>query len=900
MCPSARALVMSCVSACGTWHPFKSAAATANHTNSNRQEEEALHLLLSNESHEAVDGGQDSQTEQLLKSLSRHMDILTAGSLFLLPSILPFLASAITAYTAQQQQQHRAQSPSPHTARWEGSSLSEQDGDGCFLNAAWILLLPSIGVMIPLALFKIMSVLEESAFQCPFKLWKKRRAAAARGAEASILNDVCAYDTPCGGRGGNARTAAAAMAAGWRGVCRFPSRHNNHSNNNNHSVHASMISSCPTILAIQSVWRSWRGYPHGYGPLSLDASTPTSPSDAASSSSVSSSPCHRCCSQSQNWSQFAAPPTLPLTLVSPRSESQLQEVDLGTPCCSEGQCLMAQNEKASEPVVQQMPMDNGQQQVNLEVEQVTVKVVRSVLPKPRSILLGSLLAWTFLMAVSSPLGFNKVDRTSGDLRAADLYRPALQDEEGPIHVPREKPLHKDGVLLKEEVSAAQGDDLVFPSPSAFMKNLRIGGFVIPEPHQQQAKEHSSQALEEIHRLEQEAEEEAQFMETMVTMLDMDEAIEGVEGKDGWTVIERVGFTNEERPSIETFRTDIVFLNKRSATEASKQEEQEAEEDEEIPDDLVEDAFDPDNLQAMTMDPEDEHVFRDFLLRLESEDETPDQAKKFEPFVQDTLTEEEKNIVPCRFRRAGSFLRNPIQTIRRLLFGGPAEESPRALVVNQDRPLFGQASMRGSKGLHDHTRGQVFTYVDGWTDLMIFAIALSLGGILVGLAQSRLLYQQLWDQHVAARYESVSPLIEEEVHDRAYWIGLVLSLLLGGSALSLTILMTLTECWDMPSVYFVGIGLAGMILVHAWVPNLSPEVEVDIDALNFDEEKSTEDHLAEQDPSSPYVQVFVGESLTKADEEDEEFMSNRRNACSLDESRRWEVNQSCLEPSCFSP
>lgn len=892
---------MSCVSACGTWHPFKSTTATT-HSSDHDQELEARHLL---NSHGAPEEGQDPQTKQLLRSLSRHMDILTAGSLFLLPSILPFLASAITAYTAQHQQQ-QTQTSTPFTTQWSeakpslsGNGEQESEGEDRFLKGAWILLLPCIGVMIPLVLFKIMSVLEESAFQCPFKRWRKQRKA-----EAAILNDVCEYDTPRGGRGGggNARTAAAAMAAGWRGVCRFPSR-----NNNNNNVHASMISSCPTILAIQSVWRSWRGYPHGYGPLSLDTSTPTSPSVSASVSSTASSPCQRCCAQAQKWSQFTAPPTLPLTLVSPQSQSQLQEIDLGTPpCCIEGECLKVSKDKEEEDresAVHRIPVENAQHyqpmQVNLELEQIHVKVVRSVLPKPRSILLTSLLAWTLLMTISSPLGLNKVDIASENLRGAALYVPALTNDgsAGPIRVPREKPLAMDRVLLDDEVEDVpmKAADLILPSPSAFIKNLRVGGFIMSE------SDPSEQALEEMRRIEQEEEEEAQFMDTMVSILEMDAALEA-QDSDDWIMIDRDDFLNREQqqqPPIETFRTEVIFLNKRSAPATSEWE------DEEVPDDLVEDAFDPDNLQAMTMDPEDEHDFRDFLLRIQAEDETQEQQQQVEtaaPFVQDTMTEEENNTIPCRFRQVGSFFRNPMtllpSAIQRLLFGGGEEEE-----VGQDHPFFGQASMQKSKGgHHHHVRGQVFTYINYWTDLMIFAIAMSLGGILIGLAQSRMLYQQLWDQYVAAQYAPLSPSSSEEQHrDQFYWISFVSSLLLGGSALMLTILMTLTECWDMPSLYFVGIGLAGMILVHAWVPNLSPEVEVEIDAASLYGEQTAEDHLIERDLPSPYVQVFVGEAPAyDAEEEEEEHMSNRRNACSLDESRRWEVNQSCLEPSCFSP
>ncbi|KAG0086338.1 hypothetical protein BGZ92_008215 [Podila epicladia] len=261
----------------------------------------------------------------------------------------------------------------------------------------------------------------------------------------------------------------------------------------------------------------------------------------------------------------------------------------------------------------------------------------------------------------------------------------------------------------------------------------------------------------------------------------------------------------------------------------------------------------DDMEAMTLDPEDATVFRDFLLSLEAEeqahhvleDDSEERRKVLqatEDLIVDSIFENE---MPCRNNGRTAFL----------------------------------APFTSNDSSH------VFEYRTGWTELMIVAIAMSLGGVLVGLAQARVLAKELQQQQLANSC-------------RPGYLSIVSCMLLSGSALGLTTLMIFGECWDTPSVYFSGIGVAGIILVQAWIPDqaissesclplVTPDSDdfVNVSCLNNREDDGEEAFVGEKFQ----VQVVANSELLT--------VAERRNACSLDESRRWEVTSCCRTDSC---
>jgi len=261
----------------------------------------------------------------------------------------------------------------------------------------------------------------------------------------------------------------------------------------------------------------------------------------------------------------------------------------------------------------------------------------------------------------------------------------------------------------------------------------------------------------------------------------------------------------EKSPFATIQADVVILDKRA------QEVDVSEQD-------VEDFMDPDALEAMTLDPEDASVLKSFLNHLQADDEALKAMENGDRMVEGNL--------PCGY------------------------EKP--LLPNMARKLFGKASDIAQTYTAPREQGQVFDYIAGWTELMIFFIAMCLGTLVVGLAQARALHFQLLEQHMMRPRRRISLAV------------LAGCLVIAGSALGLTMAMILAESWDLPSVQFVGIGIAGMILVHAWIPNLPLYVE-----------------------SGEFVYMSESES-EEDDDENEEKTPVRRNACSLDERRRCEL------------
>ncbi|KAF9376160.1 hypothetical protein CPC16_000325 [Podila verticillata] len=415
--------------------------------------------------------------------------------------------------------------------------------------------------------------------------------------------------------------------------------------------------------------------------------------------------------------------------------------------------------------------------------------------RPRVVLLSSLCLWTLLMILSS-VGLNNIRPMSlltQNNASLQMASPSPSEE---VTAPYDKidlQIWEPSSTIMVEVDPLP---VVYPEGFTMAEDVEDDAEVVPEPFEMVVVE---SALEE-------------FLEMTASM------------ESGTMAIELEGRRASPPPPPAWVKRDI--------------EEEETQADE---------------MDAMTLDPEDATVFHDFLLSLEAEDEArrvlkdnsegeEDRQRKVLQATEDLIVDSIfENKMPCR---------------------------------NTGRSLFAPLSS---------TEGQVFEYRAGWTDLMIVAIAMSLGGVLVGLAQARVLTKDL--QLLA------NPC-------RPDYISIVSCVLLSGSALGLTVLMIVAECWDTPSVYFTGIGVAGIILVQAWVPDHAigsaclPLVMsgsndfVNVSCLNNNDDDGVEE-------------AFVGEKFLIQVVANNELLTvaESRNACSLDESRRLEVISCCRADSC---
>ncbi|KAF9578763.1 hypothetical protein BGW38_005281, partial [Lunasporangiospora selenospora] len=252
-----------------------------------------------------------------------------------------------------------------------------------------------------------------------------------------------------------------------------------------------------------------------------------------------------------------------------------------------------------------------------------------------------------------------------------------------------------------------------------------------------------------------------------------------------------------------------------------QEDPETSEDEDAPIEIL----DREDFEAMTADPEDAWMFQQFLQGLE-EDEA-----------------------------ATTMIQQPKSTLE-------ASKQPEEILraTNKFMVELWQANERV------HVSGQAFEYRGVWTDLMILAIATCLGGVLLGLAQAHVLVQQLIQAHEQSHGFGPSTLQRRQGRVSSLITALSCGFLVL-AALSLTFVMILTECWDVPSTYFMGMGISGAILVHTWIPDA---------AL----------HLS---PLVPEIGAVRNEMSEKSLPSSDSYMAERRNACSLDETRRWPLD-----------
>ncbi|KAF9286183.1 hypothetical protein BGZ68_003128 [Mortierella alpina] len=654
---------------------------------------------------------QDAQQIQvdhyrLSKNFSAHLNLLSAGSLFLLPSILPYLASALTAYAIgpfsdRASTSHGTNPEKPWAAfgdwRWE---------------TTWILLLPCIGVMVPLSLFKIMGDLEARPVECPFKRWRCHRNWSGETETIQRSPHSCR-------------------------VCR--------------QQPYSCITTGPTLNAIKRTWRTLIGHPPGYGPLALDNYQSTRVRTLSTSSST--------------WSLFTVSPS-----------------DSDSDSDSDATVVMDDN--------------SGGDATKQHQFHISSRGRESSLPRPRTILLTSLCIWTALMALSASMGFNNPGK--------QFMYPMEQEQRGSL-----------GTLgpVSESIDESEQRNIV------------------------------------------------------ISVLDMNSI-------DRQNVENAVWHANEDLVQDEeaaatpfaTIRTKIVILNKRGITAEGQDET--IDENPVLMSDDDEDFFlpeDEDSIDAMTMDPEDSAVFLDFLRQLDAEDQAARTAEDLQEQIQrqehrmvikaaDELVVNSmiENDLPCGYRTKDDIISTKWIT---------------KFFPTSVQQLLAPVNDHSDQSETQHS-GQAFAYHVWWTDLMILVVAMCLGGVLVGLAQARVVYEQILERQVYF-------LEPRQRGSGASTASVVSCLVISASAVSLTILMILAECWDVPSIYFSGMGIAGMILVHALVPDIALQID------NFDQRVEDNEDEGDDDICGDEKNALSFHGTWSPP------LNERRNACSLEQNRRWE-------------
>ncbi|KAG0087499.1 hypothetical protein BGZ93_005238 [Podila epicladia] len=153
--------------------------------------------------------------------------------------------------------------------------------------------------------------------------------------------------------------------------------------------------------------------------------------------------------------------------------------------------------------------------------------------------------------------------------------------------------------------------------------------------------------------------------------------------------------------------------------------------------------------------------------------------------------------------------------------------------------------------------QVFDYVPGWTEGMVLLLSLCLGGTLVGLAHARTLARQMPEELDVSGSSTA-----QGRHMSLFFSGMI-----SMTAMGLTAWVIMEGLWISPPEYFAGFGIAGVILVQAWVPNSPLQVPMDVLDTNrygFGDEENAVDIL------------------------------ERRNACSLDVYSRAELASATIQ------
>ncbi|KAF9909149.1 hypothetical protein EC991_009059 [Linnemannia zychae] len=504
----------------------------------------------------------------------------------------------------------------------------------------------------------------------------------------------------------------------------------------------------------------------------------------------------------------------------------------------------------------------------------------SALPRPKTILLASLWVWTLLMTLSAKMGLNSLEQISVPPSfAVSSLSPMTRLDPVPTH------------MIQGGSSVSGAPIFILPPLMPFPADLQ------PLETQEEDAEidlRSWEPTSDLWSAEQQQQQRQQgesATDSVVALLDMDmniqfNAIEALWAEDQPTTAEN---EDEQAQPFARIQTSIVIINGNNMdNDASDPTESSSLEDAEIEADIE----DMSSLDAMIMDPQDEAVFHDFLQQLDQEDEALEQAqdqqrrKLFKATDDLMVSSMLENDLPCGYysRRnsgAGLFSDNKwLASLQQFLVGDSVSAADAAPYP-----------------------GRTFVYTGWSTDLMIVAVAMCLGGVLVGLAQSKILYHQFLDQHVTS---SLSATANVSLRRRTSWTTILASFSLCTSALALTFLMIADESWDVPAIYFVGIGIAGIILVHAWVPNV---------ALSIHSHRDTTDNSSTDDEDDEDTCIGSDEDegsklfspIPSPSTEEHPFvwsppMAERRNACSLDENHRWEVVSAAAtsqETTCYT-
>ncbi|KAG0003282.1 hypothetical protein BGZ79_001258 [Entomortierella chlamydospora] len=400
----------------------------------------------------------------------------------------------------------------------------------------------------------------------------------------------------------------------------------------------------------------------------------------------------------------------------------------------------------------------------------------SVLPRPRSILRAGLIVWTVLMGLSSILGLNTVRPTSA--------------------------------VFNDTNATADGIDLqTWESMST--STLRQGGFIAVE----ESRFPSDGAINYD-------DGEHDILSVVAAMQEQERSPASLEELNQPLPI-------NQHELFATIKTSIIIVNKERPHDASASLPQiKEEEEEENTADDIKDFMEPDSLDALIMDPDDAILFHDFLAQLKAEDQA---TKAPEESNLEAYSEKQKRVIKATDdHMIPSMLENDIPCGTKTV---PMRPTPTI-----DLPDFVQKILdsAGPGRLGQREGGQTFEYLAGWTELMILAVATCFGTIMAGLAQARVLSSQLSESSEAS---VTSP---QKLEGCASTRTLPSCLAISGSALGLTLLMIFSECWDVPSVYFSGIGIAGIILIDAWIPDMSLQVECVNEEANYygmDQEKA---------------------------------------------------------------
>ncbi|KAF9966995.1 hypothetical protein BGZ70_000461 [Mortierella alpina] len=362
-------------------------------------------------------------------------------------------------------------------------------------------------------------------------------------------------------------------------------------------------------------------------------------------------------------------------------------------------------------------------------------------------------------------------------------------------------------------------------------------------------------------------DESEQRSIVISVLDM-------KSVDQQNIERAVWYANEDNTQDEntsaapfaTIRTNILILNKRG-TSANGQDKP-IDEDAVLMSDDDDDFFlpeDEDAMDAMTMDPEDSAVFLDFLRQLDAEDQA---ARTAEDLQEQLLRQKHRMVIKAANELVvDSMIENDLPCGYRAKDDIISTEWMAKLLPASIQQLLTPAKVHSGQSETQHN-GQVFVYHAWWTDLMILIVAMCLGGVLVGLAQARTVYEQILESQEYS-------LETRQRGSGASACSIASCLVISASAVTLTILMILAECWDVPSVYFSGIGIAGMILAHALVPDIALQIRNSQDGAQYDEDESDDDFCGDEKEV-----LSIHDTWSPP-------MSERRNACSLEQNRRWE-------------